>query len=295
MSRSFPYRYLFEGTLSSCANRLLWAAAELRIPECMLTPSVNAYIKFLGVDMSQVLIPAGGFRSFGDFFARKLKPDARPCCRAPNSIASPCDGIVVGNGQIEHNVSAALVVKNRTYSVQDLIADPAVAYGLVGGGYCVIYLHPRDYHRIHIPMNAKLREVRHIAGTRYPMAPWAESFSNGAIGKNERVAFDLELNDDGPLCVLLMVAAFGVGNIESVHLPEAGRGQNTIRRVPCTARLQRGDEIGAFRLGSTVVLLWPPEVIQLDESCIPGARVLAGQQIGQMHIPQLSHKLRDGY
>jgi len=282
MPRQLPRRRFFEGDVSACIGRALGRAAERRLPACMLTPLVKAYVACLGVDMSQVQVPAGGFGSFGAFFARRLRPDARPVFTDPCSVVSPCDSVVVGQGRIDAGATSVLVIKNTEYVVQDLIADATVAAGLAGGGFCLFYLHPRDCHRVHIPVDSTLSEARYIPGARYPMAPWASPFAGGALGKNERVVFDLELPDDGRRCVLVMVAAFGVGGIECQHVPPEGRQPGTMRRTALAVSVTRGDEIGAFRLGSTVALLWPGDVIELDEALGAGGRVLAGQRVGRV-------------
>ena len=282
MRRLSPSRCVFEGVLAECAGHALGRFAELRIPHRVLTPLVRAYVACLGVDMSQVIVPPGGFDSLGAFFARRLRPEARPVCGDPGSVVSPCDGMVVGTGRIEDGATAVLVIKDRRYRVPELVGDAMVAAGLTGGGYCVIYLHPRDYHRVHAPVDATLREVRHIPGARYPMAQWAAELARRGWGKNERVAFDLELPDEGRRCVLLMVAAFGVGGIECPQLPGEGRPRGEADRAAAAAPVTRGDEIGTFRLGSSVVLLWPAELIALADGFGVGARVLVGQRIGRV-------------
>ena len=280
MNPFFLCRYVFEGPLSTTMSRWLRTIAELRVPECFLNPIIGAYISWFGVDMSQVSVPAEGFGSFGDFFARKLKPQARQFCCGPDAIVCPCDGVLEGVGQLD-DVSGTLVIKNEKYHVNELISDSTFAHSLMGGHFCIIYLHPRDYHRIHAPMNATLREVKHIPGEKYPMAPWANQFSHGKLKKNERVVFEFENVLGGPRCMLIMVAAFGVGWIESAYLPKMFKTKEDNRKPNCVTKLQRGDEIGAFRLGSTVVLLWPKGFVQLNKSFVEGERVLAGQQIGQ--------------
>ncbi|MFC1643107.1 phosphatidylserine decarboxylase, partial [Myxococcota bacterium] len=133
----------------------------------------------------------------------------------------------------------------------------------------------------HVPMDGTLKEVRHMPGARYPMAPWASVFSTGALGKNERVAFDIELSQDGCRCVLLMVAAFGVGGIECPYLSAAGSTDG--RRASLASPVTRGDELGAFRIGSTVVVLWPKGSVELEPDNNGSGRVLVGQMIGRLH------------
>jgi phosphatidylserine decarboxylase len=123
--------------------------------------------------------------------------------------------------------------------------------------------------------------VRHMLGARYPMAPWASNLTDGALGKNERVAFDIELAPSGRRCVLLMVAAFGVGGIASPHLPatafEAG-----VRRACRNVTVTHGDDLAAFRIGSTVALLWQRGTVEIYPSPRTGERVLMGQTVGRI-------------
>jgi phosphatidylserine decarboxylase len=263
---------LFEGGIAVRAGRVLGTAAALRLPKAALAPVVKAYVAWFDVEMTDVLVPRGGFETFGEFFARKMKPGARPVCGDPGSVISPCDGVVIEAGRIDDGAASALTVKGTVYRLDELVADRGIAAGLAGGGYCLIYLHPRDYHRVHSPLDATLKEVRRVPGARYPVASWAEKLGVAVLGKNERVAFDLELPDDDRRLSLLMVAAFGVSDIEC-------RG---------TGSLRRGDEVGAFRLGSTVGLFWPRGLVALDDTIEAGSRVLMGQRIGRaMSFPRV--------
>lgn len=257
---------VFEGGLAVRAGRVLGAAAALRFPKAALASVVKAYIAWFGVEMTDVLVPRGGFGTFGEFFARKMKPGARSVCGDPGSVISPCDGVVIEAGRIDDGAASALAVKGTIYRLDELVADRGVAASLTGGGYCLIYLHPRDYHRVHAPVDATLKGVRRVPGARYPVAPWAENLCDGVLGRNERVAFDLELPNDKRRLLLLMVAAFGVSDIE----------------CRSTGALRRGDEVGAFRLGSTVGLFWPRGLVALDDSIEAGSRVLMGQRIGMV-------------
>ena len=273
---------IFEGPFAVLASRFLHVATEIPISGYLLESLVKAYVMWFRVDMSQVLVPPGGFGSFGEFFARKLRSDARPVCDDPGSVVSPCDGVMMDKGRIEDGAASNIVVKGTRYSVRDLIADDSVTSGLAGGGYCLLYLHPRDYHRVHVPVDSTLREVRYVPGARYPVAPWASTFAGGVLGKNERIAFDLELPGNDRKCVLLMVAAFGVGGIECRIHTGAEKLPNGVQRTSCVESLNRGDEIGTFRLGSTVVFLWPGNLVEIDKSLVVGARVQAGQRIGRI-------------
>jgi len=273
---------IFNGSFTVLADRSLRVVADIPLPGFILTSLVKAYVAWFDVDMSQVMVPPGGFGTFGEFFARKLRPEARPVCNDHGAVVSPCDAVILEKGRLENGGESVLTIKGMQYSVRELVADVSAEVRLAGGGYCVFYLHPRDYHRVHVPVDSIVREVRHIPGARYPVAPWASKLAGGALGKNERIAFDLELSGSGKKCVLLMVAAFGVDGIECGISTGAEKLPNGVQRTSCGESLVRGDEIGAFRLGSTVVLLWPKDVFEIDESLLTGNRVCAGQRIGRV-------------
>jgi phosphatidylserine decarboxylase len=255
----------------------------MRLPEPVLRLFIKSYISWYGVDMGDVLMPSTGFNCFGEFFTRSLRPEARPVSRDPGAVVSPCDAAILEYGRIDADTMNLVVIKGTRYSIRDLIGDNSVAAGLAGGGYCMFYLHPRDYHRVHVPTDGSLRAVRHMPGARYPMAPWASRFSNGALGKNERMAFDIERIEDGRRYVVLMVAAFGVGGIESSYMPEYAGG----RRTGLADVMSRGDEIGLFRIGSTVVLFWPKGAFEIDSRVKVDEHVLVGQEIGRLDSADL--------
>lgn len=273
-----PFSRFFEGPLAFGAGIALARAAELRLPRPVLGLLMKAYSAWLDVDMNGVLTPQGGFGCFGDFFARRLRPEYGPICAEPGTLVSPCDGSVQQRSAIDTQVLDSITIKGCTVSLGNLIGDADVAASLVGGTFCVIYLHPRDYHRVHVPIDGILSSVRHVPGARYPVASWASGLTDEVLSRNERVAFDFELTPAGPRCVVLMVAAFGVGGIESPYLSRGMRGN----RKNMAEAVARGDDLGAFRIGSTVLLLLPAGAVELDRRVTVGSRVLAGQVIGRL-------------
>lgn len=269
-------------SISVCASHVLGFLDKARLPQFALTPMIRAYVRWFAVDMSQVAIPEGGFDTFGSFFARRLQPNSRHICGDPGSLVCPCDGLIVDLGDIDADDATTLVIKGVTYRLGELIGDEQTAAELAGGGYCVIYLHPRDYHRVHVPVSSVLTRVQHLPGTRLPVAPWAAEFNKDVLRRNERLAFHLEWSSNGDRLVLLMVSAFGVGGIESETVGMEPAGRRTIQDATAGTFRRRGDEIGAFRLGSTVALLWPKGAVILDESVQVGGRVCVGQRIGRL-------------
>ncbi len=269
---------LFNSRFAGYVNRAIGVAGDVRVPGALLRPIINAYILGMGVDETDILEPPGGFACFGDFFARHLKPEARPVCEDPGAMVSPSDGEIVGFGEVTDGAESTFTIKGDTYSIDRLLRERDASKKYSGGGFMVIYLSPRDYHRVHSAVDGDLRNVRHIPGARFSVAPWSAKRIDGIYEKNERMVFDFSLAGGGALS-LVMVAAFGVANIETKYAPPIGRDYPTAREIDPAVSIARGDELGAFRLGSTVVLLWTADAAKMDEGLQIG-RVTQGQRMG---------------
>ncbi|MBW2279064.1 MAG: phosphatidylserine decarboxylase, partial [Deltaproteobacteria bacterium] len=199
------------------ANRLSHAlghVADIRMPSALLRPVIKAYSFALGVETDEMVEPDGGFESFGDFFVRRLRPDVRPICGDRDALLCPSDGEVVDDGVVDGGDKTTITVKGNEYSVDHLLGGAAADVDFSGGGYLVVYLHPRDYHRVHAPVDGELAGVCHVPGKLFPVASWSERRVKGIYGKNERMVYVLEPGSGGTLAVV-MVAAFGVGNIDT--------------------------------------------------------------------------------
>lgn len=267
------------------ANRLshaLGQVADIRMPSALLRPVIKAYSMAVNVELDEVLEPEGGFESFGDFFVRRLRPDVRPICGDQAALLSPCDGELVDRGPIDRERPTSITVKGCTYDVDQLLGGAAAEVDFGGGGYLVIYLHPRDYHRVHTPVDGELTGVCHVPGKRFPVASWSERRIRGIYSKNERMVYVLEPRSSGTLAIV-MIAAFGVGNIDTPYAPieRAGDGEIATRCFEPRIGLSRGDDLGAFRLGSTVVLVWTDGAVEIDEKLAHG-RVEVGSRIGSL-------------
>jgi phosphatidylserine decarboxylase len=255
--------------------------SDIKLPVSMLRPFIRTYAMTLGVEMDEVQEPSGGFESFGDFFARRLKPGARPVCGDPGVVISPCDGLITDFGAIEPSGSFSLTVKHERYDLDELLGASDCKERFQGGGYLIIYLHPRDYHRTHIPADGALTRIRHVAGTRYPVTRRFRNQVEGILGKNERVVFEFQIGNGAALAVA-MVAAFGVGNIETSFAPESWiQSMDSQERFFEPSReVSKGMDLGAFRLGSTVVMVWSKGAITLRDNALAGP-ISMGHPIGQ--------------
>lgn len=222
------------------------------------------------------------FSSFNDFFTRALKPDARPIAPEPAFI-SPVDGTISQLGPIHDG--RIFQAKGHDYSAVELFGgDALTAHEFSGGEFCTIYLAPYNYHRIHMPANARLRHWRYVPGRLFSVNPATARAMPNLFARNERViaVFD---TDKGPLAMVLVGALF-VGSIETVWAGQispphkrSSAGGNFIE--PSPIKLARGEEMGRFNMGSTVILLTGAGAVSWDGVALPGATVRMGQALGR--------------
>lgn len=274
---------LFGSQLAFRASQAIGRLAQTELPRPVLTPLVKAYALGLGVRLDEAKEPEGGYKSFADFFGRELMPGARRVCGDPRCLVSPCDGQILETGKLAQATPPTYEIKGNVYSLESLLGRTGEAERFSGGGYAVIYLHPRDYHRVHVPAEGSLTGTRHIPGRRYPVNSWSDNRVDDLYGKNERVVFDFDVNDGGRLAVV-MVAAFGVGNIETRY--NASNSAHRVdavveRKIDPPVAMKRGDTLGAFRLGSTVVLVWDDNCVELDNE-LGSENVAMGQRLGAL-------------
>ena len=264
-----------------------WGAGQA-LPASLRSLAYRAFARAVGANLDEVELELASYPSLGDFFARRLRPGARTLDPAPNAILSPCDGVVAALGIAE--AGDMVQAKGRNYQLADLVADAELAGWLTGGAYTTIYLSPRDYHRVHTPVDAEVLGYDYLPGALWPVNPRVAARRNALLARNERVVFRLNAGALGHVA-LVMVGASGVGSIrlaEALSGPgapgtivESGawRAAHEPRRVELSGvRLQRGDELGAFRLGSTVVLMFEPGAAKLVGEV--GAAVQFGQRLG---------------
>jgi phosphatidylserine decarboxylase len=206
--------------------------------------------------MSEVEMPVDGFSSFDAFFTRQLKQGARPIDRDTHTIVSPSDGTVQGVGYLKPG--ATLTVKGSTYRVEALLGDENQARKFENGSYVLIYLSPRNYHRVHAPVDGPVVSLRYIGGTLFPVNEIGLRHISGLFARNERLAIYQRSPRFGTVATV-MVGALGVGRITVSFDSSVVTNQNGVPGVRSydknATNLERGDELGVFHLGSTVLLL----------------------------------------
>jgi len=221
------------------------------------------------VDLGEVEPVAGSYPTFDAFFTRALREGARPV--SSDAVVSPADGMLSATGPVDSGTRIS--VKGSFYDVGELIGDPADARRYCGGSFAVVYLSPRDYHRVHSPVDGSMSRVRHIPGDLYPVNAIGERHVPRLLAKNERVAIVLDTAELGRVTVV-MVGAMVVGRISVTGLADLPSAPEGLPLSPSPS-VKRGDEIGVFHLGSTVVLFVEPRVTL----CRPEGRIRYGQTL----------------
>jgi phosphatidylserine decarboxylase len=223
------------------------------------------------------------YRSFNDFFTRALRPDARPIDTGNDVIVSPVDGMVSQCGQLADDL--LLQAKGQRYSLQDLLAGEAEAIEVYrGGSFACIYLAPYNYHRIHMPYAGTARGNLYVPGDLFSVNAITVRAVPRVFARNERLICDFA-TPLGRMAVILVGALF-VGSIETVHCGEVNpppRGRKAPVRIATGLGRQfaKGEELGRFNMGSTVVLLFERRRIAWDAALQPESKVQLGRGIGR--------------
>jgi phosphatidylserine decarboxylase len=259
-------------------SRALGRVASLEPPRPLLSSAIGLYVKAYRVDLTDCDVPAGGYRSFNEFFSRPLRDGARPLDADPDAVLCPADGKLEDEGPID--ASSRFLVKGRSYEVGDLLGSAGEAARYQGGRFAVVYLSPRDYHRVHAPVSGTVPRARHVGGTLFPVNRIGVEHVPNLFAKNERVAVHQASERHGEV-VTVLVGAMVVGGIELAFDPSIRSNRGRVAgeiRYPSPTRIARGDELGRFLLGSTAIVLTGPDAA-LAPCVLPGAPVRMGQAL----------------
>ncbi|MCG9712955.1 archaetidylserine decarboxylase [Shewanella insulae] len=240
------------------------AAAELG---AVTTSVIKWFIKQYKIDMSEAADSAPeAYASFNQFFTRALKPGIRPLCDDDDYIVHPVDGAVSQCGPIKEG--RIFQAKGHEYSSLALLGDQADdARRFEGGDFATIYLAPKDYHRIHMPIKGTLSKMTYVPGELFSVNPLTAANVPGLFARNERVVaiFETEI---GPMAMVLVGATI-VASIETVWAgtvtPPTGKKVFTWdypTEGPEAITLDKGEEMGRFKLGSTVVMLFAKDALE---------------------------------
>ena len=243
---------------------------------------IKRFAKAYNIDMSIAVEPdLESYACFNDFFTRAIRPETRPIDTDVNSFCSPVDGAMSQFGKIEQG--RIIQAKNHHYSALEILGgDSERAQPFENGEFCTIYLAPKDYHRIHMPCSGKLTAMSHIPGKLFSVNPLTANNVPNLFARNERVVAYFE-TEFGKLA-LVSVGATIVGSIETVWAgtvtPPSRKQVRTWEYQDEEAiTLDKGEEMGRFKLGSTVVLLMENANWQWQQDVCPGGDLKLGEKL----------------
>ena len=242
---------------------------------------IKRAIKTFNINMDEALSDdLDNYENFNAFFTRELKPEVRPLDKRAKVITSPADGVVSQAGAIRKN--KILQAKNVDYSLARLVGNSLQAESYEDGTFTTIYLSPKDYHRVHIPTDGQLLSTRYIPGELFSVNQQTAQMVPNLFSRNERLVCEFKSEKLGNFSVIF-VGAMLVAGIETVwggmEKPGAGavRENNFSEQNLC---FSKGDEIGRFVFGSTIILLFPKNTVSLEDNTQPLNPVIVGGKIG---------------
>jgi phosphatidylserine decarboxylase len=261
-------------------SRLAGTLASCRTPHFVKHWVIKSFVRRYGVQMDdaarQDLL---AYQSFNDFFTRELRPGARPLDDTPGGVLSPVDGTISQMGSICNG--KIIQAKKHDYDLVGLLGgDEERARPFWGGEFSTIYLSPKDYHRVHMPVDGTLREMVYVPGRLFSVNPLTAAEIPHLFARNERVIclFDTAY---GPMAVI-MVGAMIVASIETIWTGvvtpnRTAGGLIDFQSSSIPRHVYQGSEIGLFKLGSTVITLFGPGQINWSGKCAPSLRVRVGE------------------
>jgi phosphatidylserine decarboxylase len=269
-------------------SRSFGQLADLRVPPRLRPMVLGGFARALGIDLDEAEKKLEDYDSINDLFVRRLRAGARNWPVDDAALTSPVDGVLGRGGTI---VDGSLIqAKGRRYSAAALLDDDRLARRFADGCFLTIYLSPRHYHRIHAPAGGSIAEARHVPGALLPVNAAGVMHIDNLFPRNERVVCVI----DGAMghVAVVAVGAYNVGRISTAFDPGwiaadgrslTNRGRNTAehRTYEPPLRVARGDEIMAFHLGSTIVLLFE-QGVSLDDDRDAGSEVRLGEIIARV-------------
>lgn len=250
--------------------------ASVPWPGPLLRLQLRSYAWFWGVNMDEVRDPLTSFGSMQEFFVRQLKENARPIDPDPAAFVSPCDGAWGASGTVEGG--QVLQVKGRPYSLAELLGSEQEAELYEGGTFATLYLSPKDYHRYHSPCAAEITHTRYLPGKLWPVNKVGVLGVDGLFAQNERIVCTLRVGEHR--LAYIPVGATVVGKVKLAYselTTNVSGGRREEEHQP-PVPLTKGQEVGQFLFGSTVVIVSTPGLLDLDlrqpdTPCVLGRRI----------------------
>lgn len=242
---------------------------------------IGQFIQRFDIDMDAVAEPSlDAYPHFNAFFTRALKDGIRPMA-GDGHISSPVDGMVFAGGQLSED--ARLTAKGHHFSLSELLGGTEHDATYTGGHYLTVYLSPKDYHRVHCPMDGELKQMTHVPGRLFSVNEKTTTRIPAVFARNERVVMHFK-GADGPF-ILVLVGAMLVASVATpfsgVVTPPGGDVTHWHYHSGKHLKFKQGEEVGRFQYGSTVIVITPAQGTAFSDDIKEGQAVLLGQSLGQ--------------
>lgn len=257
------YRWMTELSSRKTISKLTGKLAKSPVSRRFIPHFAKTY----NINIAEAEKTVDRYESINDFFTRRLKVGSRIVDPGENSVVSPVDALVTGIGDM--NQGEILNVKGQLYTIREMLDDEEELARYENGKYIVLYLSPKDYHRIHAPISGELVKSRHIPGKVYPVNDFGLKHMKRVLSRNERLISYIRNNQ-----TQIAVVKVGALNVASIQMSDHVKSN----------RLEKGQELAYFEFGSTVVLLFENETIDFVNELGEGDHVRMGQAIANLNL-----------
>lgn len=262
-------------------SSVVGAATRARVPPRVHQLAMRAFAAAYDVDLKEAEHPVEGYDTFSEFFCRKLKPGARPIVPGDKVLVSPVDGAVSQIGYVREG--KCIQAKGIEYPVGRLLGDDASAHKFMGGAFATLYLSPRDYHRIHAPLGGRILGYSYIPGEFWPVNPRSVRNVEALFTVNERLITFMDT--PAGFMAVVAVGATAVSRIRAAYdekILTHNKEPAKVHRYESPIPVAKGDELGRFEMGSTVILLFETDRVRWDESFREDSKVRMGERLGDV-------------
>ncbi len=264
-------------------NQLSWTFGQLasvKFPKPVNQLIIKKFADFYKINLRELEHPITHYKSLNEFFTRKLRKNTRPFNNDKETVISPADGEISQFGDIENG--KLLQVKGKYFTLASFLKDETHSRKFNNGKFVTIYLSPQDYHRVHTPFTGKLMSYNYIKGKLFPVNKLSTDNISELFSTNERVIFYFKDENLGNYAVVMV----GATNVGSISLSFDDFKTNKLLQKPkkvdvTELEFNKADELGVFNLGSTVVLLFENDKIELDK-LRTGLKIKLGNSIGKI-------------
>lgn len=246
------------------------------------TRLINWFINHYQIDLTEAdIADPKAYKSFNQFFTRGLKLDARPIASGNRVIACPADGAISAIGSVREQ--QLIQAKKHHYSLVQLLSSSALAGQFTDGEYVTVYLSPRDYHRVHMPLSGRLLSMSYVPGCLFSVNQQSVATVPGLFARNERLICLFE-TEFGPMAVVLVGAMLVAGIVTTWAGKVVPRDHEyeTYNYESHHVYLEKGQELGHFEYGSTVIVLLPNGIARWSAALSSGSKVSMGQALGDV-------------